>query len=90
VGVALQPVAVKCLGVKPFETVEQLPSPPLALVEVLGVCAAEEPICLCSMEAIIAVIAIIAFNAKLNLCILAGRIPTIRVYSEDCYSLFSE
>jgi hypothetical protein len=42
VGVALQPVAVKCLGVKPFETVEQLPSPPLALVEVLGVCAAEE------------------------------------------------
>jgi len=37
--------------------------------------------------AIIAVIAIIAPNAMLNLCIVSETLRTINDYCEDCYSL---
>ena len=72
---------------KLLELLEQLPLLPLTLVEVLGVCAADELLLQLNAFttskfvigiAIIAVIAIIAPNAKLNLCIVADRLPTIK------------
>jgi hypothetical protein len=79
-----------------LELVEQPPFAPLTLEEELGVCAVDEPLLQLYAFAtwtfvvgiaIIAVIAIIAPNAKLNLCIVANRVPTIKDYSEGCYSL---
>jgi hypothetical protein len=79
-----------------LELVEQLPLLPLTPDEELVVCAADELLLQLYAFAtwkfvvgiaIIAVIAIIAPNAMLNLCILADRLPTIKDYREDCYSL---
>jgi hypothetical protein len=72
---------------KLLELLEQLPLLPLTLVEVLGVCAADELLLQLNAFttskfvigiAIIAVIAIIAPNAKLTLRIIADRLPTIK------------
>jgi hypothetical protein len=69
---------------------------PLTPDEELGVCAADEPLLQLYAFAtwkfvvgiaIMPVIAIISPNAKLNLCIVADRLPTIKDYREDCYSL---
>ena len=79
-----------------LELVEQLPFVPLTLVEELGVCDVDELLlqlyAFATLKfvvgiAIIAVIAIIAPNAKLNLCIISEIRPTIKDYSEYCYSL---
>lgn len=74
---------------------------PLTRVEVPGVCAADELLLQIYASttskfvigiAIIAVIAIITPNAKLNLCIVFELLPTIKDDIEDCYSkyFFSE
>ncbi len=79
-----------------LELVEQLPLLPLTLVEALGVCPADELLLQLYAFAtwkfvvgiaIIAVIAIIAPNAKLNLCTVSDVLSNIKGWSEFCYSL---
>jgi hypothetical protein len=77
-----------------LELVEQPPFAPLTLEEELGVCTVDELLLQLYAFAtwkfvvgiaIIAVIAIIAPNARVRLCMISVWLPTIKEYSEDCY-----